>query len=96
MAGGEAFAILIMLCATGAGIAFLDFIGRNMTDAGIERRRPVTTGDNTPWGDIVEIPAELKAAGGNRSRGDGAKRAARTQGRTSHGSHSHDGSAINP
>ena len=87
MAGGEAFAILVMLCATGAGIGFIDFIGRNMTDAGIERRRPVTKGDNTPWGDIVEIPAELKAAGGNRSRGDGAKRAARTQGRTGHIAH---------
>ena len=85
MAGGEAFAILVMLIATGAGIAFIDFIGRNMTDAGIERRRPVTTGDNTPWGDIVEIPAELKAAGGNRSRGEKAGKAARAQGRTSEG-----------
>jgi len=65
---GEAFAIAIMVIATGVGIAFIDFIQRNACEAlGIERFRPQATGDGT--GLEMYLPTEARAAARNRAGG---------------------------
>jgi hypothetical protein len=66
-AGEEIFAILLMLGAAGAVIAWLDWVGlqdavREFVDKfGVKareyRRNHVADADNTPWGEVVEWPA---------------------------------------
>jgi hypothetical protein len=84
-AGEEIFAILLMLGAAGAVIAFLDWIGlseaiREFVDKfGVKareyRRNHVADADNTPWGEVVTLPNDfrgMKARAEMAGRGSGA------------------------
>jgi hypothetical protein len=60
-AGGETFAILTFLVGSGVAIAFLDWLLGGVGEAfGIEE---------TPWGDVVQLPREMHAAA--KSFGEG-------------------------
>jgi hypothetical protein len=75
---GEVFAIAAMFGGASVLIVLIDFLERNLPDA---------IGDDSPWGDVVNLPVEMKAAA--EKRGGGAQE---TQ-RPSHSIHplSHQG-----
>jgi hypothetical protein len=82
-AGEEVFAILLMLGAAGAVIAFLDWTGlseaiREFVDKfGVKareyRRNHVADADNTPWGEVVTLPNDFRGVKADRRNGGGGR-----------------------
>jgi hypothetical protein len=52
VSAGEVFAIAAMFGGASIAILCLDFLQRNLPDS---------LGEQTPWGDIVELPDEARA-----------------------------------
>lgn len=73
---GDIFGIAVMLAAVCVGITWLDWILSNLTDALDDSASDLADSDRSAWGDVVELPKEIRpvrkvGGGGVRSKADG-------------------------